>query len=92
VSWVRRSRLVARYTDAGVFAPLGEASELYRVKVFDGATQVRTVDVTTPAWTYPAADIAADGFASGDPITITVQQLSDAVGEGFAATVETTAP
>lgn len=92
VSWVRRSRLVARYTDAGVFAPLGEASEAYRIKVFDGATQVRTVDVTTPAWTYAAADIAADGFASGDPITITVQQLSDAVGEGFAATVETTAP
>lgn len=92
VSWVRRSRLVARYTDAGVFAPLGEASEAYRVKVFSGATLVRTVDVTTPAWTYAAADIAADGFASGDPITITVQQLSDAVGEGFAATVETTAP
>lgn len=92
VSWVRRSRLVARYTDLGVFAPLGEASEAYRVKVFSGATQVRTADVTTPAWTYAAADIAADGFASGDHITITVQQLSDAVGEGFAATVETTAP
>ena len=92
VSWVRRSRLVARYTDAGVFAPLGEASEVYRVKVFSGATQVRTADVTLPAWTYPAADIAADGFATGNPITITVQQLSDAVGEGFAATVETTAP
>lgn len=92
VSWVRRSRLVARYTDAGVFAPLGEASEAYRVKVFDGAAQVRTVDVTSPAWTYAAADIAADGFVSGDHITITVQQLSDAVGEGFAATLETTAP
>jgi len=92
VSWVRRSRLVARYTDAGVFAPLGEASEAYRVKVFDGATLVRTADVTTPAWTYAAADITADGFASGDPITITVSQLSDTVGEGFTATVETSAP
>jgi hypothetical protein len=92
VSWVRRSRLVARYTDAGVFAPLGEAAEAYRIKVFDGATLVRTADVSTPAWAYAAADIAADGFAPGDPITITVQQLSVAVGEGFAATVETSAP
>ena len=92
LTWVRRSRLVARYTDQGVFAPLGEAAEAYRVKVYDGVTLVRTQDVTTQAWTYAAADIASDGFSSTDPITITVQQLSETVGEGFAATVETTAP
>lgn len=91
VSWVRRSRLVARYTDAGTFAPLGETTEAYRVTV-ENAVPVRTVDVTSPAWTYAAADIASDGFVSGDPITITVRQLSETVGEGFATTLETEAP
>ncbi|MDP3625011.1 MAG: phage tail protein [Hydrogenophaga sp.] len=94
VSWVRRSRLVARYNDQGVFAALGENTEAYRVKVYDNplADPVRESEVTTPAWAYAAADIASDGFTSGDPITITVQQLSETVGEGFTATLETTAP
>lgn len=94
VTWRRRSRLVGRYTDTGTFTPLGENTEAYRVKVYDNpaADPVRTVDVTTGAWTYAAADIATDGFTSSDLITITVQQLSETVGEGFAATVEVTAP
>ena len=91
ITWGRRSRLVARYTNTGTFAPLGEVVEAYRVRVPD-AVPPRVVNVTSPTWVYTAADIAADGFSPGDPITITVQQLSDAVGEGFAATVETTAP
>lgn len=91
VSWVRRSRLVARYTDEGTFAPLGEATEGYRVTV-ENAVSPRVTDVSTPAWVYEAADIAADGFTSGDPITITVRQLSEAVGEGFSTTLETEAP
>lgn len=94
VTWRRRSRLVARYTDTGTFTPLGENTEAYRVKVYDNPASepVRTVDVTTGAWTYAAADIATDGFSSSDLITITVQQLSETVGEGLAATVEVTAP
>jgi hypothetical protein len=93
-TWIRRSRLVARWTSTGVIAPLGEATESYRVKVYDDpdADPVRTVDVTTQAWTYTAANQASDGFTSGDPITVTVQQLSELVGEGDAATLETEAP
>lgn len=94
VTWRRRSRRVARYTDTGTFTPLGENTEAYRVKVYDNPASdpVRTVDVTTGAWTYDAADIATDGFSSSDLITITVQQLSESIGEGFASTVEVTAP
>lgn len=94
IDWVRRSRLVARYTDQGVFAPLGEATEAYRVKIYDDpdADPVRIEDVITPEYTYAAGDIASDGFSSGDPMTITVQQLSETVGEGFAATIEAEAP
>lgn len=94
LQWIRRSRLVSRWTDAGVIAPLGELVESYRVKVFDDpdADPVRTVVVTSTEWTYSAADIASDGFTTGDPITFTVHQLSDMVGEGDAATLETEAP
>jgi hypothetical protein len=94
LSWIRRSRLVSRWTDSGVISPLGELVESYRVKVFDDpdAAPVRTVVVTSPEWTYGAADIASDGFATGDPITFTVHQLSDMVGEGDAAILETEAP
>lgn len=94
VAWVRRSRLVARYTDAGVFAPLGELNEAYRVRVFDDpdVAAVRSADTASPEWTYSAADIASDGFSSGDTITIEPRQLSDIVGEGFAATLEVQVP
>ena len=94
LQWIRRSRLVSRWTDAGVIAPLGELAESYRVKVFDdpGADPVRTVVVTSTEWTYSAADIASDGFTTGDPITFAVHQLSDMVGEGDAATLEAEAP
>lgn len=93
-SWIRRSRLIARWAAGGVIAPLGETTEAYRVKVYDNPASdpVRTVDVAAQAWTYTAADQATDGFTSGDPITLTVQQLSDLVGEGDAVTLETEAP
>lgn len=91
VTWVRRSRLVARYTDEGTFAPLGETTEAYRLTV-ENATPPRVVELTSPAWVYSAADQASDGFLTGDPITIVVRQLSEAVGEGFATTLETEAP
>ncbi len=92
VSADRRSRLVARYTTTGTFAPLGETLAAFRFKVYDGLSLVRTHNDTDLEWTYSAAEIAADGFTSGDAITITAQQLSDTVGEGFLASLETTAP
>lgn len=88
----RRSRLIARYTSTGTFTPLGEATEAYTLRIYDGVTLVRTESLTTPAYTYAAADIASDGFGSGDPLTLSLVQLSETVGEGDAATTETTAP
>lgn len=93
-TWIRRSRLLARWTTSGVIAPLGEAFEQYRIKVYadPDVDPVRTVIVASPAWTYAAADQASDGFTAGDPITVTVQQLSELVGEGDAVTLEAEAP
>jgi hypothetical protein len=94
LTWVRRSRLVARYTDQGVFAPVGEVVEAYTVRVFDDpdAPAIRTEQVPAPTWTYSATELAADGFLPGDTLTIEVRQLSDAVGEGFALTFEVLVP
>ena len=89
LTWHRRTRLAYRYGGVpGVTVPLGEASEQYRVQVFDGATLVRTVTVTSPAYVYTSAAQTADGFVSLDPITFVIQQLSELVGPGFPATVE----
>lgn len=93
VSWNRRTRLSYRYGGTiGTSVPLGEAIEAYRVRIYDGSTLVRTVDVTSPSYTYSAANIAADGFSSGATATIEVVQLSEIVGEGFPTEVNGVIP
>ncbi|MEM8935280.1 MAG: glycoside hydrolase/phage tail family protein [Pseudomonadota bacterium] len=84
LTWIRRTR---RGGDSWADeVPLAEAFERYRVRIFDGATVVRTIETDTPSYVYAAADIAADfpGGLSG-AITFAVVQLSDAVGEGVSA-------
>lgn len=88
----RRSRQIARYSESGTFTPLGEATEAYTLRIYDGVTLVRTESLATPAYTYAAADIAADGFTTGDPITFELVQLSETVGDGTAETLTRTAP
>lgn len=84
VTWQRRTRLAVRYGGTvDQVVPLGEIGENYRVQIFNGSTLVRTETVTQPSYTYPAADIAADGFTTGDPVTVVVAQLSATVGAGY---------
>lgn len=93
LTWNRRTRLSYRYGGTvGASVPLGEATEAYRIDVYDGATLVNTYTATDGTYTYAAADIAADGFTTGDPITFVVRQLSEIVGPGFPATIERDAP
>ena len=93
LSWKRRTRLSYRYGGTvGASVPLGEATEAYRIDVYDGAALVNTYTATDGTYTYAAADIAADGFTTGDPITFVVRQLSEIVGPGFPATIERDAP
>jgi hypothetical protein len=92
VTWNRRTRLSYRYSGINPVVPLGEASELYRVWIYDGSTLVRTEDVTTDSYTYSAADIASDGFVSTDTIRIEVAQVSAIVGAGYIEEVEVIAP
>lgn len=92
LSWERRTRAQYRYSGDNPVVPLGELSEAYRVQVFDGAALVRTVEVTSPTYTYAAADAAADGFASADTVTFTVAQLSSSIGPGYPATTQGVLP
>ena len=81
LSWIRRTRIDGDSWDLSD-VPLGEDSEAYRVSLYDGASLVREVQVTTPAWTYSAADQLTDG-ASG-VLRVEVAQLSARYGVGPA--------
>jgi hypothetical protein len=84
LSWVRRTRLQAPGLGLGP-VPLGEASEAYQVDIYSGATVVRTISATTPTASYSAAEQTADGLTPGNPVTLSVYQLSDVRGRGFPA-------
>jgi hypothetical protein len=88
LTWQRRTRLGYRYGGtAGTSVPLGEASQLYRVDVFNSGTFVSTHTTSTPAFLYSAAQLAADGLVSGAALSFAVRQVSALVGPGFPATV-----
>lgn len=85
ISWVRRSRTAGDISLAGT-VPLGEDTESYRISVAEpGGETVRTVSVSSPGWTYAAADILADFGSVPDAIEITVSQISGTVGPGDRA-------
>lgn len=83
LTWIRRSRLRSPGLGYGP-VPLGEDVEAYEVDVLDGLVVVRTITTSVPSVTYAAADIAADGFVSGDTVTFAVYQLSGVRGRGRA--------
>lgn len=92
LTWQRRTRLSYRYDGDSPAVPLGEAAELYRARVYDGATLVRTATATEPIYLYTAAEQAADGFAPGDPVTFEICQVSETVGAGRPAICTGVAP
>lgn len=85
-TWVRRSRIEGDvWPGEAAEVPLGEASELYRLKIMNGSTVLRTVDITTPTWTYPSATQAADGLPA--TFDVDVAQVSDTFGPGTSAVI-----
>ena len=79
LTWIRRTRIDGDGW-LGYDVPLGESRELYLVRVLAGAQVVREATVSLPAWTYGAADKAADGVSGA--VTLEVAQLSDRFGPG----------
>jgi hypothetical protein len=82
VTWIRRGRIDADAWEAPDI-PLGEESERYQLRVMQGAAILREVTLSSPEWTYPAADRATD--AQGGTIRIEVAQVSARFGPGFRA-------
>lgn len=79
LTWIRRTRIDGDNWDLDD-APLGEASERYRLRILAGGQVLREVTVTQPTWTYLAADIATDLAAGADRWA--VAQISDTFGPG----------
>jgi hypothetical protein len=82
IRWTRRTRLGGDGWDAAE-VPLSEESESYRLRIFDGASVLREVDLTAPTFTYTAAMQASDGIAG--PFEVQVAQVSASFGPGLFA-------
>ncbi len=80
--WIRRTRIDGDNWDRPE-VPLGEETELYIVRVFEGENLRREVQVTSPDWTYSAADQLADGVTG--LLGFYVTQVSARYGEGLSA-------
>ncbi|WP_371169683.1 baseplate multidomain protein megatron [Aliiroseovarius sp. 2305UL8-7] len=79
ISWIRRTRIDGdNWGDVEV--PLGEASERYRLRIIDGISVKREVEVTTANWTYSSALRSAD-LVSGAYV-VEIAQVSDRFGPG----------
>lgn len=84
ISWIRRTRVGGDPWEVAD-VPLGETGERYRVEILAGTAVLRTVEVTTPAWLYPAAQEVADFGAPVTSLSVRITQMSAAVGTGVPA-------
>jgi hypothetical protein len=83
ITWDRRTRLSESWM-AGTL-PLGETTESYVVRIYNGATLIRTITSTTASATYTKAMQATDTPPS--TVTYTVAQVSSTVGAGYTASL-----
>ena len=87
ISWIRRTRIDGDSWQS-VEVPLGEVSESYLLRIMGGVSVLREVMLTSPHWTYSAADQASDAVTV--PFQIAVAQVSDSFGPGLFETIEVT--
>jgi hypothetical protein len=78
-NWVRRTRIDGDSWQS-FEVPLGEDSERYVLRVWDGVNLLREAESTSPAWAYGASEIAADSALGA--VDIEVAQLSERFGIG----------
>ena len=88
ITWTRCGRIYAD-TWEGVDIPLGEESELYRLRVLRDGQDVMEFTTTTPQAVISNAHIPAlDPDLQHKHISIEVSQISNADGPGIAAVME----
>ena len=89
LTWDRRTRIGGALQDGIGTVVLGETTEAYEVDIWNGAgdTVLRTLTSTTTTVTYLDADITTDFGSIPATLTVTVYQMSAAVGRGFGKKV-----
>ena len=87
--WIRRARVDADDWAATDIA-MDEPQERYRLELLAGATVVRSVEVATTGYTYPAAAEAADFGTAQTAFRIRLRQLGRAVPLGIALETDLT--
>jgi hypothetical protein len=90
LTWIRRSRLLGADTWGAGDAPLGEESEAYQLRIQSGTSVVRMVATTAPVYAYTATQQMTDFGALQASYTISVAQVSAALGPGVWRTVTLT--
>ncbi|WP_026380590.1 baseplate multidomain protein megatron [Afifella pfennigii] len=84
ITFIRRTRFAGDSWELAE-VPLNEAVEAYRLDILQGGMPVRSVDLTSPAFTYQAGEEIADFGAPQTEIALRLAQLSAVAGPGFAA-------
>ena len=79
VTWKRRTRFNGDSWSVDN-PPLNEEAEQYRLRIYDGSTIVREVELTTPTYTYSAADQTTDFGSSQTTLKVDVAQYGGAYG------------
>jgi hypothetical protein len=66
--------------------PLNEATEAYEIDITGaGGVVIRTISATSETLTYSGADQFSDGITPGDPVDMSIYQISDTAGRGYPA-------
>ncbi len=80
LSWIRRTRFGGDSWEAPD-APLNEDRELYRLEILQASELRRSIELTSPAYLYLAADQQLD-LGGQEPFTVRISQVSGAIGPG----------
>jgi hypothetical protein len=82
LQWVRCDRLYGAWRDY-VDIGLSEVSELYDIEIYLGGVLKRTVQTSSPNFTYSSAMQTLDGAIASDILLAKIYQLSNIVGRGI---------
>jgi hypothetical protein len=88
ITFIRRSRLGGDSWE--IFeVPLGEEIERYLLEVLDGDVVRRSVELSSPEYSYSPADELIDFGAQQSVLRLRVRQISREVGAGAALVANT---
>lgn len=86
LSWIRRTRFNGGWLNSAD-VPLNEEREEYTLQIYNGLTVVRTVVLSSSAFTYTAAMQTTDFGLPQTTLSAKVAQNSAIVGPGFFASI-----